>query len=135
MANCVILKDAFLSVDGTDLSAFVQSLTVDAGSDTQNPTTMGDDTLLSCGSLLTWSISADMINDETTVGATLFPINGTTVTVIIRREASLPVSASNPNYTGDVAITGIPIISGSVGDLNAGTLTGEAASTLARTIV
>lgn len=131
MPACVILNDAFLSVDGNDISAFVKSLTLNYGSATQDSTTMGDSTMAECGSLKEWSISAEVVNNEASIGGVVFPLVGTTVPIIVRQDNSDGVSATNPNFTGNGTVTGFSPLGGSVGDLNqvpleivnAGTLT------------
>lgn len=129
----LILEDAFVSIDGNDISASVKSVTVNYSAEMQDDTVMGDDTKSNKGGLKNWSAEVELLQDFAAgaLDSILFPLVGTTVAVIFR-PTSDTVGASNPNYTGNGTIESYPPLGGTVGDLAATTISIQAAGTLAR---
>lgn len=132
------LTDAFVSINGKDLSAFVRSVTIDYSAEMLDETTMGDTTRKNKGGLKDWSIEVEFKQDY---GATpapdidLFSLVGTTFPVIVRPVKSTAVSATNPNYTGTGILESYPPIGGSVGDLAIASCTIQSAGPLTRAVV
>lgn len=129
----IVLTDAFFSIGGTDLSDHVRQITINYSADGVENTAMGDSTHTRQGGLKDWSASVEFYNDEaaSSVAATIFPLVGTTAT-IIGRPTSGAVSATNPNYTGTGLVTSFPPLSGSVGEMSMTTCEIEAAGDLSR---
>ncbi len=98
----LVLDDAFLSINSVDLSAHVQSVTLNYEAEGQDCTTMGDDTREMLGGLKVWSIDVTFVQDfaSNLVDATLFGIVGSQVACILRPVKGTVVGATNPNYTG-----------------------------------
>ncbi len=115
------LKNAFLSVGGTDLSSHIQQVAAPLTKDTPEDTAMGDDSRsyrpdgLRDGTLaVTWN-SDDAAG---AVSATLWPLFiGSAVTAIIFRADAGVVGVTNPEYTFDAIVNADAPIEGSVGDL------------------
>ena len=129
----LILEDAFVSVDGNDISSSVKSVTVNISAEMQDDTTMGDDTKSNKGGLKNWSAEVELLQDFASgqLDSILFPLVGTTVAVIFR-PTSAAVSASNPNYTGNGTVESYPPLGGTVGDLASTTISIQPAGTLSR---
>jgi len=129
----LILEDAFVSVDGNDISSSVKSVTVNYSAEMQDDTTMGDDTKSNKGGLKNWSAEVELLQDFATgqLDSILFPLVGTTVPVIFR-PTSAAVGPSNPNYTGNGTIESYPPLGGTVGDLASTTISIQPAGTLSR---
>jgi len=129
----LILEDAFVSVDGNDISSSVKSVTVNYSAEMQDDTTMGDDTKSNKGGLKNWSAEVELLQDFASgqLDSILFPLVGTTVAVIFR-PTSAAVSASNPNYTGNGTVESYPPLGGTVGDLASTTISIQPAGTLSR---
>ena len=129
----LILEDAFVSVDGNDISASVKSVTVNYSAEMQDDTTMGDDTKSNKGGLKNWSAEVELLQDFAAgeLDSILFPLVGTTV-VVIFRPTSAVVGPSNPNYTGNGTIESYPPLGGTVGDLASTTISIQPAGTLSR---
>lgn len=110
--------DAFVSVDGTDLSNDVRQVSISFSTDELDDTAMGDTYRSRIGGLNDVSVSLEFNQDfaSSQVDATLFPLLGTVVTVIVRPDSG-SVSATNPNYTGDVLVNDYTPMGNSVGDL------------------
>lgn len=115
------LKNAFLSVGGTDLSSHITSVDAPLTKDTPEDTAMGDNSRsyrpdgLRDGTLsVTWN-SDDAAG---AVSATLWPlfIGSAAAAIIFRADAGV-IGVTNPEYTFDAIVNGDSPISGAVGDL------------------
>lgn len=129
----LVLTDAFISVDGNDISDHCSSVTINYSSELQDDTAFGDGTRSRVGGLFDWSMDLEIQNDyaSSQVDSILFPLVGTTFTVIARPTSS-SVSATNPNYTGTGILENYQPIQGAVGDLVTAGITIQAAGTLSR---
>lgn len=127
------LTNAFISVDGNDISDHVSSVTVNYSSESQDDTAFGDDTRSRIGGLKDWSVDIEVQQDyaASNVDSILFPLIGTQVTVIVRKDQGA-VSATNPNFTGTCFVEGYQPVSGAVGDLAGFSTTLSSAGTLSR---
>lgn len=130
----LVFKDAFVSINGVDLSDHVKSVTVNYSAEMLDATAMGNDTKISKGGLKNWSVEVEFHQDYATsnVDATLFPLVGSTFTVIVRPVKATAVSATNPNYTGTGILESYSPIGGAVGELAATSITIQPAGTLSR---
>lgn len=126
--------DAFFSIGGTDLSDHVKEVSLTYEAETLDDTAMGDTTRKMKGGLLNWSADITFKQDHASsnVDATLFPLVGTTATMIIRPDNSDGVGATNPNYTGTALIKSYPPFGGGVGDLATTRLSLVSAGALSR---
>lgn len=129
----LIFSDAFVSIDGDDVSSSVKSVTVNYSAEMQDDTVMGDDTKSNKGGLKNWSIEVELLQDfgGSALDSILFPLVGTTFIVIVR-PTSDTVSATNPNYTGTGILESYPPMGGAVGDLASTSITIQPAGTLSR---
>lgn len=127
------LTDAFVSINGVDLSNDVKGGTLTYEAEMLDDTAMGDDTRSNLGGLKNWTMSVEFIQDfaASQVDATLFSLVGSTFTVIFRPDSG-SVSATNPNFTGTGILASYTPIGNSVGDLAMAPVTINAAGTLSR---
>lgn len=130
----IVLTDAFVSINGVDLSDHVKSVTLPYAAEMLDDTVMGDDTRSSKGGLKTWSITIEFLNDwaANEVDATLFPLVGSTFTIIVRPVNTGGVSATNPNFTGTGILESYPPLGNQVGELATTSVTVQSAGTLSR---
>lgn len=129
-----VLTDAYVSWDGNDFSDHVKSVTLTYNAELLDDTAMGDDTRSRKGGLKDWSASIEFYADEasSSIVQTLFPDVGTTATLIVRPDKSDGLGATNPNYTGTGILQDIPVVTGTVGDLQMAPVNILAAGTLSR---
>lgn len=132
----MILDNAFVEFDGTDLSSYVRSVTLSYEAETGDDTAMSDDTRSNLGGLKNWSVELEMNQDysSSAVDDTLFSKVGSTGTIKIRPDAGSAAS-DNPEFSGDAVLTDYPPIGGSVGDVHTTTASfvpGGASPTLTR---
>jgi hypothetical protein len=116
----MVLNRAFVSVGGTDISDFVESVELNFSAETDAAATMGDDTAVVVATRKNWSLTVQAINDYTAatgLDAIMWPLANALapVTIIVRPDKNSSVGVNNPNYTGSAVITGYNPISGSHG--------------------
>jgi hypothetical protein len=113
-----IYKNAYLSLNGGNMSASVQELELTYEAETQDNTTMGDDTRSMLGGLKNWGVNVTFLQDFSSgaVDATIFPLVGTIVPIELRPDAGA-VGIGNPKFTGYGLIKSYNPLSGKIGDL------------------
>jgi len=130
----IVLTNAFVSVNGNDISASVKSVTLSYSAEMLDKTSMGDDTRNKIGGLKDWNMSIELNEDYAAAGldSILFPLVGSTVPIILRPDAGV-VSTSNPQFAGQGVIESYPPLGGAVGELASSSLSIQSGGTLART--
>lgn len=131
----IVLKDAFVSVNGVDLSDHVKSVELPAAVEMLDDTVMGDDTRSNKPGLKTWNITVNFVQDfaSAKVDATLFPLLGAAAfTLIVRADNAAGVGATNPNYTGSAVLESYPPLGNQVGELAMSQAVFQSAGTLTR---
>lgn len=129
----LVLTNASVIINSVDLSAFVQSVTINAGAELVDATTMGDTTRKSRGGLRTWSIDVEFTQSfgVGAVDATLFGLVGATFPVSVQPVAGA-ATATNPRYSGTGILESYTPIGNAVGDLAVAPVTIQSAGPLTR---
>ena len=115
-----VLKDAFVSVAGVDLSSYVQSVTVEYAVEPIGVDAMGSNGHLFISGLQNNSVAITFNQDfaATKVAATLDGQIGLGTTAIVIKPTSAATSATNPSYSiANAFLAGTQPVAGSVGDL------------------
>ncbi len=117
-----ILKDAFCSVAGTDLSSYVSSITLDFAVDPIPVDAMGSNGHLFAAGLQNNSVAITFNQDfavtPNKVAATLDGQIGLGTTTIVVKATSATTSATNPAYTiSNAFLAATQPVNGAVGDL------------------
>ena len=132
-----VYTDAFVSINGVDLSDHVLSASLNYAADLQEDTAMGDTTRTRIPGLLDWSLEVTFKQDfaGSNVDATLFTLVGAAAfAVIIRPDKSDSITATNPNFTGNAVLESYPPLGGGVGDLAQATAVFQSAGALSRAV-
>lgn len=110
--------DYNITIDGTDFSSSLAAVTLDVSVEEQDTTAFGATARTRIGGLQDASVSLDFHQDfgASAVDATLWPLLGTTTTIVIK-PTSGAVSATNPSYSFDALVTQYQPYASSVGDL------------------
>ena len=129
-----VLTDAFFSFTAVDLSDHTVGVSSNYMAELLDDTAMGDTTRSRIGGLKDWEFTVTLHADEasSSVHQTLFPLVGTTGTVIFRPVNTGGVGATNPNYTGTAILENCPPLTGNVGELHTISVTFRAAGALSR---
>jgi hypothetical protein len=132
-----IYRNAFLSINGVDLSPYVRSLSLPYNAELQDDTGMGDVTRRNKPGLLTWSVDIEFKQDFSAgaVDATMFPLVGADAFPVIIKPKNEAVSATNPQFSGSGVVESYQPLGGSTGDLATAPATIQCAGTLSRATV
>jgi len=114
----IVLKNAHVTLDGNDISAYVKGVTINYNAEMLDRTAMGDDTRNKIGGLKDFSATVECHADyaAAALDSIMFPLVGTTIAMVIRPDAGA-VSTSNPQYTKNMVVESYPPLGGSVGEL------------------
>ena len=117
-----VLKDAVVSIAGTDLSSYVQSVTLDYAVDAIGVDSMGNAGHAFTAGLQNNSVAVTFNQDfavsPNKVAAVLDGQIGLGTTTIIIKASSAATSTTNPAYTiSNAFLAGTQPVAGSVGDL------------------
>ena len=131
----LVLTDAFVSVDGNDISSEVRSVALNYAADMIEDDRMSITTHRKLGGLKDWSLVIEAANDfaAAALDSILFPLVGTSVAIVVRPTSSAK-GANNPEYTGTGIFEGYPPFGNSVGELATTSFTINAAGNLARAV-
>ena len=131
----LVLTDASVTINAVDLSDHVKSVTLNYSADMNDDSAMGDTTHSRIGGLKDWSLDIEFQQDyaSSKVDATLFPLVGSTFTVIVI-PVNDTVTATNPSFSGTGILESYPPIAGAVGDEALASITIQSAGTLARNV-
>lgn len=127
----LVLKDPFISIGGTDLSAHFTSVSIETSAEAPEDTAFGDDWRSRvAGGLKDWSLSMDFNQDfdAGALDATLWSLLATSVAVVLRTKAAAPYT----QYSGSAILTSYPPLSNSVGEQATGSVSFEGAGELTR---
>lgn len=113
----MILKNAYFSIDGVDLSDKVKQLSFDRSIEVQDTTTMGSNSRTKEPGLKDASGSVTFLQGygAGSVEATLDAAFGEIVPFEFRAKNDA-VSADNPSFTGNLIITSLNPVAGGVGE-------------------
>lgn len=110
--------NAYLSVNGVDLSSYLQTIEIEHTIETNDDTTMGNSYRSADAGLKTRVITATLVQNYASGGPddTLNALFGTTTTVVTAHDGST-ASATNPTETQTMLCTEYREHSGTAGDL------------------
>jgi hypothetical protein len=129
-----ILKNAFVSINGVDLSDHVRSVTFNYSAEQQDDSAMSIDTRTTKPGLYNWSIEVEFNQDyaASKVDATLFSLVGAAAFPLILRPDAGAVAVTNPQFTGNAVLESYTPLQGAVGDMHIANATFQAAGDIAR---
>lgn len=129
------LTDAYLDVDGTDLSDHVESIRLAYDAEMVDVTCMGDTGRTYTTGLVngTLTVTFRQDYDASSVDATLFPLIGGASAAIEVRPTSAAAGTTNPSFTGTCYLQSYDgPVSGSVGQAANASATFQVSGTVSR---
>ena len=134
MADPAVWKDAFLDVDGTNLSGYVRSLALDIEYDAVEYTAMGNSFHVNLSGLGNWACEVELNQATSVVDSILSPLTGgTSARVLTIRQTSQVTATTNMQYAGSAIITAYRPYGGEVGSMTIATASFAPAGALAET--
>lgn len=114
----LVLKDASVTINAVDLSAYVSQVAVQLEYDSVPSDAMGNTAHTFVAGLQNSTVTLTMNQDyaASKVEATVYPLVGTTTTVVVKPTSSA-VSATNPSYTCSGFLASHQSVNGAVGEL------------------
>lgn len=134
-----LLSNAFVSINGVDVSDQVSSVNLNMSREELDKTCMhADATRISHAGLkrpaFTFDLKSDYTDNEEDEDFFALIDAGTEFTTIVRPLRGTSVGAANPNYTFTGWIQNMPLIAGAVGELAGGTVTISPAGKITRAL-
>jgi hypothetical protein len=116
----IVLTDAKITVNGVNLSNYCTSVTLNTTTDVVETTAFSSTAAKTrISGLQDNSVSFEWTQDYGTslVEATIYPLLGTTTTIVVSPTSTSPGTAANPSYTFTALISEWQPLSGGVGEL------------------
>ena len=131
----MILKDAFLSINGKDLSDHLEQIDLNYSAVIHEKGAMGEESITRIAGLKDFKLSATLLQDydAASVDATLFPLIGAASFPVVVRPKKAVKSATNPEFTGNALLASYPPISGTHGQVAKASISLEGDGDLLRT--
>ena len=131
----IVLTDAKITINSVNLSAFIASVTLTTDVAEVATTAFGDTAVARSGGLKDNSVQLEFHQDfaASSVEATIFPLIGTTTTVVVS-PTSAAVGAANPYYTFSALVSSWSPVAGAVGDLATVSVTWQISGAITKTV-
>ena len=114
-----VLKDAHVSINSIDLSAFVNSCTLDLSPDLPEANVMGTFYKIRLAGLTDWTLSVTFAQNfaSGSVDATLFPLIGAApFPILVYAVDTGGVTPTNPSFSGNAVMGTYQPVQGTIGD-------------------
>ena len=114
----LVLKDANIVFNGTDISANVASVTLSTTAAEVSTTAFGSTAQTRVSGLIDNSVTFSIHNDYNAIYGLFFPLVGSTAgTVVVKPNGTAAASSANPSYTFSALVTEWSPVNGAVGEL------------------
>ena len=127
----LVLTDANISLNSTDISANVASITLSSSAAEVETTAFGQGAVTRVGGLKDNSVTLALHNDYSAVEGLVYPLIGATATIVIKPNGTA-VGTANPSYTATVLVTEWTPVNGAVGELNTADVTWPISGTITK---
>lgn len=132
----LVLTNPSITIAGTDLSDHLNNISIESKYDIIETTTFGSLAKSRVAGLVDNQITLDFLQDftATSVEATIYPLLGTTVSIVVKPVAGA-VSATNPSYTVQAVVADWTPLKAAVGQLSTATVTWPISGSIVKAIV
>ena len=114
----LVLKDANIVFNGTDISANVASITLSTTAAEVATTAFGSSAVTRVSGLIDNSVTLSIHNDYNAIDGLFFPLVGSTaVTCVVKPNGTAAASSANPSYTFQALVVEWSPVNGAVGEL------------------
>jgi hypothetical protein len=122
----IVLTDAKITINSVNLSNYCTSVTLNTTTDVVETTAFSSTAAKTrISGLQDNSVTLEFAQDYATslVEATIYPLIGTTTTVVVSPTSTSPGTAANPSYTFTALVSEWQPLSGAVGELATASVT------------
>jgi hypothetical protein len=127
----LVLTDANITLNSTDISSNVASITLSSSAAEVETTAFGQGAVTRVGGLKDNSVTLALHNDYSAVEGLVYPLIGATATIVIKPNGTA-VGTANPSYTATVLVTEWTPVNGAVGELNTADVTWPISGTITK---
>ena len=127
----LVLTDAKITFASTDISSNVASVTLTSSAAEVETTAFGQGAVTRVGGLKDNSVTLAIHNDYPTVENLVFPLIGSTATIVISPNGSV-IGSANPSYSANVLVTEWTSVNGAVGELSTADVTWPISGTITK---
>ena len=130
----LVLTDANITLNSTDISANVASITLSSSAAEVETTAFGQGAVTRVGGLKDNSITLSIHNDYSAIEGLVYPLIGATATVVVKPNGTAAASSANPSYTATVLVTEWTPVNGAVGELATADVTWPISGTITKSV-
>jgi hypothetical protein len=130
----LVLTNANVTLGGTDVSSYVASVTLNISVNEVETTAFGTGAVTRVGGLQDNSVTLDMHQDYSAIEGLVYPLIGSTTSLVIKPNGTA-VGTANPSYTtNSVLITEWTPVNGAVGELATASVTWPISGTVTKAV-
>ena len=131
----IVLTDAKFVINSVNLSDHISSITIDTKDDIVETTAFGSTAKTRVAGLVDNSVSIEFMQDfaSANVEATIFPLLGSTTTVVVSPTSS-SVSSTNPTYTFTALVSEWQPLKGQIGALATASVSWPISGTITKAV-
>jgi hypothetical protein len=130
----LVLTDANITLNSTDISANVASITLSSSAAEVETTAFGQGAVTRVGGLKDNSITLSIHNDYSAIEGLVYPLIGATATIVVKPNGTAAASSANPSYTATVLVTEWTPVNGAVGELATADVTWPISGTITKSV-
>ena len=129
----LVLTNSNVTLGGTDVSAYVASITLSISVNEVETTSFGTGAVTRVGGLQDNSVTLDMHQDFSAIEGLVYPLIGSTTSLVIKPNGTA-VGTANPSYTMTPLVTEWTPVNGAVGELATASVTFPISGTVTKAV-
>ena len=129
----LVLTNSNVTLGGTDVSAYVASITLSISVNEVETTSFGTGAVTRVGGLQDNSVTLDMHQDFSAIEGLVYPLIGYTTSLVIKPNGTA-VGTANPSYTMTPLVTEWTPVNGAVGELATASITWPISGTVTKAV-
>ena len=129
----LVMTNANVTLGGTDVSAYVASITLSISVNEVETTSFGTGAVTRVGGLQDNSVTLDMHQDFSAIEGLVYPLIGSTTSLVIKPNGTA-VGTANPSYTMTPLVTEWTPVNGAVGELATVSITWPISGTVTKAV-
>ena len=129
----LVLTNSNVVLGGTDISAYVASVTLSISVNEVETTSFGVGAVQRVGGLQDNSVTLDLHQDYSAIEGLVYPLIGSTTSLVIKPNGTA-VGTANPSYTMTPLVTEWTPVNGAVGELATASVTFPISGTVTKAV-
>jgi len=129
----LVLTNSNVTLGGTDISAYVASVTLSISVNEVETTSFGTGAVTRVGGLQDNSVTLDMHQDYSAIEGLVYPLIGSTTSLVIKPNGTA-VGTANPSYSMTPLVVEWTPVNGAVGELATASVTWPISGTVTKAV-